>query len=246
MSRIKKAIKKVSKAEGFQKLGVEEVENKLNIFDYSQLPKPGKNKGDRGQLFETALGIPNGSDLIDLIDGELKSFTEGGGGSTPGGANGGGGGVTGNVVPAGGSTYGYPGGAGVNPGGNPFTGGGGGGAGEAGQPGGPSDSSLGPNDARGGNGLVTPGIGALNWIPTSLGEGGSFSGGGAGAGWSDGGGNSTVPGGTGGGGNATNGSPIVANTAGDDGTGGGGAGGQSGQTGKDGGSGILIVRYLTP
>ena len=52
-------------------------ENKLNIFDYSQLPKPGKNKGDRGQLFETALGIPNGSDLIDLIDGELKSFTEG-------------------------------------------------------------------------------------------------------------------------------------------------------------------------
>jgi|TARA_R110000851_G_scaffold303510_4_gene461122 hypothetical protein len=77
MSRIKKAIKKVSKAEGFQKLGVEEVENKLNTFDYSQLPKPGKNKGDRGQLFETALGIPNGSDLIDLIDGELKSFTEG-------------------------------------------------------------------------------------------------------------------------------------------------------------------------
>ena len=59
------------------KFTTEQVENKLNTFDYSQLPKPGKNKGDRGQLFETALGIPNGSDLIDLIDGEQKSFTEG-------------------------------------------------------------------------------------------------------------------------------------------------------------------------
>ena len=59
------------------KLTTEQVENKLNTFDYSQLPKPGKNKGDRGQLFEIALGIPNGSDLTDLIDGELKSFTDG-------------------------------------------------------------------------------------------------------------------------------------------------------------------------
>jgi len=57
------------------KLTTEQVEKKLNTFDYSQLPKPGKNKGDRGQLFETALGIENGSDLNDLIDGELKSFT---------------------------------------------------------------------------------------------------------------------------------------------------------------------------
>ena len=77
MSKIKKAIKKVSKAEGFQKLSVEQVENKLNNFDWSQLNKPGINKGDRGQDFETALGIKNGSDLIDLIDGELKSFTIG-------------------------------------------------------------------------------------------------------------------------------------------------------------------------
>jgi len=77
MSKIKKEIKKVSKAEGFQKLSVEQVEKKLNTFDYSKLPKPGKNKGDRGQLFETALGIKNGSDLTDLINGELKSFTEG-------------------------------------------------------------------------------------------------------------------------------------------------------------------------
>lgn len=77
MSKVKKTIKKVSKAEGFKKLSVEQVEEKLNTFDYSQLPKPGKNKGDRGQLFEKALGIPNGSDLMDLINGEMKSFTEG-------------------------------------------------------------------------------------------------------------------------------------------------------------------------
>lgn len=57
------------------KLSTAQVEEKLNTFDYTQLPKPGKNKGDRGQLFETALGIENGSDLNDLIDGELKSFT---------------------------------------------------------------------------------------------------------------------------------------------------------------------------
>ena len=59
------------------KLTVEQVENKLNTFDYSQLPKPSKNKGDRGQLFETALSIPNSSDLTDLVNGEIKSFTEG-------------------------------------------------------------------------------------------------------------------------------------------------------------------------
>ena len=59
------------------KLTTEQVEKKLNTFDYSQLPKPGKNKGDRGQLIETALGIPNSSNLTDLVDGELKTFTIG-------------------------------------------------------------------------------------------------------------------------------------------------------------------------
>lgn len=59
------------------KLSTSEVEIKLNNFDYSFLPKPGKNKGDRGQLLEQALGIPNGSDLKDLVDGEVKSFTVG-------------------------------------------------------------------------------------------------------------------------------------------------------------------------
>ena len=52
MSKIKKAIKKVSKAEGFQKLSVEQVEKKLNTFDYSKLPKPGKNNLIEGSLLE--------------------------------------------------------------------------------------------------------------------------------------------------------------------------------------------------
>lgn len=59
------------------KLTVEEVVNKFRNFDFSQFEKPGKNKGERGQLIETALGIPNSSKLRDLIDGELKSFTIG-------------------------------------------------------------------------------------------------------------------------------------------------------------------------
>ncbi len=59
------------------KLSAAQVESKLNNFDFSCLQKPGKNKGERGQLLEQALGIPNGSDLNDLIDGELKSFTIG-------------------------------------------------------------------------------------------------------------------------------------------------------------------------
>ena len=59
------------------KLSTKDVERKLNTFDYKKLEKPGKNKGDRGQLLENALGIKNSSDLVDLIDGELKTFTVG-------------------------------------------------------------------------------------------------------------------------------------------------------------------------
>ena len=59
------------------KLTVAQVENMLNTFDFSQLPKPGKNKGLRGNLLESALGIKNSSDLIDMTDGELKTFTVG-------------------------------------------------------------------------------------------------------------------------------------------------------------------------
>ena len=59
------------------KLSTKDVERKLNSFDYKKLEKPGKNKGDRGQLLENALGIKNSSDLVDLIDGELKTFTVG-------------------------------------------------------------------------------------------------------------------------------------------------------------------------
>jgi hypothetical protein len=54
-----------------------QVYGKLKVTDFSQFEKPGKNKGSRGQFLETALGIPNTSNLKDLVDGELKSFTVG-------------------------------------------------------------------------------------------------------------------------------------------------------------------------
>lgn len=54
-----------------------QVAAKLKVTDFSAFAKPGKNKGSRGQLIETALGIPNSSNLKDLVDGELKTFTVG-------------------------------------------------------------------------------------------------------------------------------------------------------------------------
>lgn len=54
-----------------------QVYGKLKVTDFTQFEKPGKNKGSRGQFLETALGIPNTSNLKDLVDGELKSFTVG-------------------------------------------------------------------------------------------------------------------------------------------------------------------------
>jgi len=59
------------------KLTTNEVFAKLNVTDFSAFEKPGKNKGARGQLLETALGVPNSSDLKDLEDGEIKTFTVG-------------------------------------------------------------------------------------------------------------------------------------------------------------------------
>jgi DNA mismatch repair protein MutH len=50
---------------------------KLKVTDFSIFPKPGKNKGARGQLLELALGIPNTSNLKDMLDGELKTLTVG-------------------------------------------------------------------------------------------------------------------------------------------------------------------------
>lgn len=60
-----------------QKLTTNEVFAKLKVTDFSAFDKPGKNKGARGQLLETALGVPNSSDLKDLEDGEIKTFTVG-------------------------------------------------------------------------------------------------------------------------------------------------------------------------
>jgi DNA mismatch repair protein MutH len=58
-------------------LTTQQVAAKLKVTDFSAFTKPGKNKGSRGQLIETALGIPNSSSLKDLDDGELKTFTVG-------------------------------------------------------------------------------------------------------------------------------------------------------------------------
>ncbi len=59
------------------KLSVSEVHGKLTTFNFTNVAKPGRNKGERGQLIEVALGIPNTSNLTDLVDGELKTFTQG-------------------------------------------------------------------------------------------------------------------------------------------------------------------------
>jgi len=58
-------------------LTLKETENRIKTTNFDSLPKPMQNKGGRGQLLELALGIPNSSNLTDLVDGELKSFTKG-------------------------------------------------------------------------------------------------------------------------------------------------------------------------
>ena len=59
------------------KLSTYQVYAKLKTTDFSKFDKPGRNKGGRGQLLETALGVANSSDLTDLVDGEIKTFTVG-------------------------------------------------------------------------------------------------------------------------------------------------------------------------
>lgn len=59
------------------KLSTADVQVRLSTFDFATLFKPGRNKGERGQLLEIALGVANSSDLKDLTDGEIKSFTQG-------------------------------------------------------------------------------------------------------------------------------------------------------------------------
>jgi DNA mismatch repair protein MutH len=56
---------------------VDEVKELLEKLDISKLEKPKKDKGKRGKNLENILGIPNGTSLTDLEDGELKSYTVG-------------------------------------------------------------------------------------------------------------------------------------------------------------------------
>jgi len=60
-----------------QRITVADIQAKLTTFDWNSLDIPKTNKGERGQLIELALGIPNSSALMDLADGELKTFTVG-------------------------------------------------------------------------------------------------------------------------------------------------------------------------
>jgi DNA mismatch repair protein MutH len=59
------------------KLTTAQVFGKLKVTDFTQIDAPGRNKGSRGQLLEIALGVPNSSDLQDLEDGEIKTYTVG-------------------------------------------------------------------------------------------------------------------------------------------------------------------------
>lgn len=59
------------------KLTVAQVVCKLQTVNINNLIKPGKNKGERGQLLENILGIDSSSNLKDLEDGDLKTFTQG-------------------------------------------------------------------------------------------------------------------------------------------------------------------------
>ena len=56
------------------------VKEAVDIFkktNFEKISSPEINKGSRGQLVEKILGLKNNSNLIDLEDGELKTFTRG-------------------------------------------------------------------------------------------------------------------------------------------------------------------------
>lgn len=63
--------------EAGKKLTTAQVMEKMGSVDLTQMVAPGRNKGERGQVLELMLGIPNSSALTDLEDGELKTFTVG-------------------------------------------------------------------------------------------------------------------------------------------------------------------------
>ena len=166
----------------------------------------------------------NGTDS--LFGSIIANGGGGGGGASYAGSDGGSGGGGGwGIAPMpGGAAFGTQGNAGgQGGGGGPSGGGGGGGAGAAG-------TSYDGNPGVGGDGLES------NISGSSV----TYAGGG-------GGGSQNNPGGLGGSGGGgqgggTNGQPSPAGAN----TGGGGGGGGSGMNGADGGSGIVIIRYLTP
>lgn len=59
------------------RLTIYDVCQKLENTDLTELKKPGRNKGERGQSLELTLGLQNSSALTDLKDGDIKTFTIG-------------------------------------------------------------------------------------------------------------------------------------------------------------------------
>ena len=59
------------------KLTIHDICKKLETADLTSIDSPTLNKGSRGKQIELMLGIANSSNLTDLQDGEIKSFTIG-------------------------------------------------------------------------------------------------------------------------------------------------------------------------
>jgi len=203
--------------------------------------------GAGGYLYETSKTITGGNYVVTIGSGgnagttnyggngsnsifnDMTSIGGGGGGylGDKNGMNGGSGGGGGQNVGVGGSGTAGQGNNGGTPPSNLVAGGGGGGAGAVGQS--PSSSGI---AGAGGNGL-----GNVIFNGTTL----WYAGGG-------GGGASNIAGGNGGKGGGGKGAHdnSVPGVAGTTNTGGGGGGGQNTMNAGAGGSGIVIIRYLTP
>ncbi len=68
--------RQITSKQVWEKLG-ETDWTKFTLLYNSQREAGRKNKGLRGQCLEKVLGIPNGSNLMDMVDGELKTYTVG-------------------------------------------------------------------------------------------------------------------------------------------------------------------------
>ena len=73
---IKPPVIQLTSKQVWEKLGETDWTTFTQLYN-SQRETGRKNKGLRGQCLEKVLGIPNGSNLMDMTDGELKTYTVG-------------------------------------------------------------------------------------------------------------------------------------------------------------------------